>query len=294
MTMPEDRWLDVDGVRTRYVDTGSGPTLLLVYGGNFGSPDSASSVTTWEPVINGLSDRFRVVAPDKLGQGHTGNPLRDEDYSMEAVSRHLARFMDVLDLRDVHLMGHSRGGFLVTQMALDFPSRVRSVSIINSSTLAPGVGLNEPVLAKPPHPSFTRESLRWTYEHYSYGTAHVTDEWVESGYQVLCLPKYRESCRKMEEERLKTRVFLPEMARGKRDLLSRLAEMGMQRPTQLIWTLNDPTARLDRGIALFELIARRERDTAFHVFNQAGHFPYREHPARFNEAVAAFIQGIVR
>ena len=207
------------------------PDRHVVYGGNFGSPDSASSAATWEPVVAGLSDRFRVIAPDKLGQGHTDNPIGD-DYTMDAVARHLARFMDALDLRDVHLVGHSRGGFLVTQLALDHAARVRSVTIVNSSTLAPGVGLNEVVLAKPPHPSFTRESLRWVYERYSYDTAHVTDAWIETGFEVMGLPKYRESVRKMEDEGLKTRVFLPELARRKRDLLERLGSMGMQRPTQ--------------------------------------------------------------
>ncbi len=292
MTMPPALWRDVQGIRTRYFDVGSGLVLLLIYGGNFGSADSASSAATWQPVIAGLQDRFRVVAPDKLGQGHTGNPPGD-DYTMDAVARHLAQFMDALDLRDVHLVGHSRGGFLATQLALDFSERIRSVTIINSSTLAPGVGLNEVVLAKPPHPPFSRESLRWVYTRYSYSDAHVTDDWIETGFEVMALPKYRESVRKMEQEGLKTKLFLPELARRKRDLLERLGSMGMQRPTQIVWTRNDGTATLDRGFALFDLIAARERRTMFHVFNEAGHFPYREHPARFNAAIAAFIEDVV-
>ena len=45
--MKEGRWIDVDGIRTRYYEAGSGEPIVFVYGGNFGTGDSASSAYTW-------------------------------------------------------------------------------------------------------------------------------------------------------------------------------------------------------------------------------------------------------
>ena len=47
------------------------------------------------------------------------------------------------------------------------------------------------------------------------------------------------------------------------------------------------------GRALYELIAARERRAQLNVFNQSGHFTYREHPNAFNACLHAFIQGAV-
>ena len=54
--------------------------------------------------------------------------------------------------------------------------------------------------------------------------------------------------------------------------------------------LHDPTATLDQGQALFDLIVRSTPDSRMQVFNRAGHFTYREHPAEFNELLRSFIQ----
>jgi pimeloyl-ACP methyl ester carboxylesterase len=55
-----------------------------------------------------LAEWFRVIAVDKLEQGHTDNPKRDEDYTMAATVRHAYRFLLMLGLKDVHVIGHSR------------------------------------------------------------------------------------------------------------------------------------------------------------------------------------------
>ena len=131
--------------------------------------------------------------------------------------------------------------------------------------------------------------MRWVYQNYSYNRDIVTDEWVNAVLEVLALPKYRESVRKMEEEKLGIGLFLPELSREKRETLQWLAEGRLQRPTQIVWGYDDRTATLDRGIELFHIVARHERRTQLHVVNQSGHFPFREHPHRFNALLARFL-----
>jgi hypothetical protein len=286
--LPEGRWLDVDGVATRYFEAGAGEPLVLIYGGNFGTGDSASSAYTWNLNAAALAERFRVIVPDKLGQGETGNPP-DDDYTMAAVVRHVAAFMRKLHLPPAHLVGHSRGGYAAARLAILRHDLVKTLTVVNSGTLSPGVGTNEVALARPPHPRGSRECVRWVYEHYSHSPAVVTEDWIDAVMATMALPKYQESVRKMEGENLAARLFLPELAREKRETLQWIADGRLQRPVQVIWGFNDRTAVIERGMELFRLIAAHERDTQLHILNAAGHFPFREHPARFNELLAGFV-----
>jgi len=287
--MPPARTIEVDGVATAYHDAGAGEPIVFIYGGNFGTPESASSAQVWNLNFVPLSRQFRVVAFDKLGQGYTGNPLRDEDYTMAAVVRHAAAFIAALKLPPVHLVGHSRGGFAAARVALDHPQLVRSLTIVNSGTLSPRVSTNEIVLTGPPHPPYTRESARWTYEGYCFNPRNVTDDWIEIVYDVLNQPKYRESVRKMVEEQAGARFFVPQLAKQKRETLQWMNEGRLQRPVQIIWGYNDRTASVEGAFDIFRMIGAHQRRTELHIFNQAGHFPYREHPERFNATLGRFV-----
>src|SRR5688572_28510258 len=126
---------------------------------------------------------------------------------MAAVVRHAAAFLRAMKLRDVHLVGHSRGGYAATRAVLENHDLVKSLTVVNCGMLSPGVGTNEVVLAKPPHAAGTRECVRWVYENYSFDPKVVSEEWVEAVMHTLSLSKYQESVRKMGVERLGTRLF---------------------------------------------------------------------------------------
>lgn len=290
--MRDPKWIDIDGIRTRYFDSGSGIPILFLMGGNFGMPYSCSPCESWEKNFDPLSRKFRVIAFDKLGQGFTDNPKRDEDYTMGAVVEHAHGVMKALDLQNVHLVGNSRGGYLAARLTLLHAERVRSCTIINTSTLSPGVGLNEVWLAKPPHPPLSREGLRWVQERYATNLVEISEAALDRAYEVACLPKFQECVRKMEVEKLRTKVFVPDLAREKRETLTWIEERGMGRPTQVVWTTHDRTATLERGIQLFEMIARKEPQASFHVFNHAGHTPHQVHAERFNALLTSFIESV--
>lgn len=292
--MPKARWIDVGGVRTCYFDAGTGDPIVFVYGGNFGGMDSASSAPVWNLNFGPLSSNFRVIAFDKLGQGYSDNPLRDEDYTMAAVVDHAAAFIKALNLPPVHLVGHSRGGFACTSLTLRYPDLVRSLTIVNSGTLMPTFNMNEAVLTPCPFPSYTREAARFVYEGYSYDKRKVTDEWIDTVMAVLSLEKSRESARKMVDEKLKSRIFLPQLALYKRETLNLIKEGLLRRPVQIFWGYNDPTSRVDGSLELFKLIGQHNRRTFLHVINEAGHFVYREQPEQFNASLARFVRSAAR
>ena len=288
--MTNEKFIDVDGIRTRYFEKGTGPAVVLFHGGHFGSHDAADCADDWSLNFEGLAEWFHVYAVDKIGQGFTDNPRRDEDYTMAAVVRHAYGFLKTLGLRKVHPVGHSRGAYLVARLALEHPELFASCILVDTNTLAPGISKNETVMANPPQPRLSRESQRWVLQKYSYGFEHITEEWLDVMMSVAALPKYQEAVAKMEDIGLRTTRFLPHLARQKDETLGIIRDRGFGMPTLLAWAYNDPTATIDQGHALFALIARSTPDSRMYIFNRSGHFSYREHPAEFNDMLRGFIQ----
>ncbi len=287
--LPPGKQAEVDGLPTWYTEQGDGPPVVFVYGGNFGTGDSQGGAFVWEHQIAGLSSSFRTIAYDKPGQGWT--PLEEDDdaHTMQRVVDHLIAFIETLELPAVHLVGHSRGGYIATRATLQRQDLVRSLTIVNSGTLAPGVSMNESVLARPPHEAFSREAVRWVYEHYCHDPQSVSEAWVDRAHRVLTAPAHRATVERIRERNLLARRFLPELEHDKRQTLGWIDEGRLQRPTQIIWGRDDRTAVLSCGFQLFANVARHEPRTVFNVVDKCGHFPYREHPRWFNGVVGRFI-----
>ncbi len=177
--MIDEKFIDVNGIRTRYFEKGAGPIVVLFHGGHFGSHDAADCAEDWSLNFDGLAQWFHVYAVDKIGQGYTDNPKRDEDYTMATVVQHAYGFLKALGLRRVHPVGHSRGAYLVARLTLEHPELFDSCILVDTNTLAPGISKNETVMANPPKPRLSRESQRWVLQKYSYGFEHISEEWLD-------------------------------------------------------------------------------------------------------------------
>jgi 2-hydroxy-6-oxonona-2,4-dienedioate hydrolase len=287
--MPAPKWIEADGVSTCYFEAGSGEPVVLVHGGNMGAPEASVSAACWLYNIEPLSKHFHVVALDRLGQGYTEAPLRDEDYTMAASARHAAAFIKALGLPPVHLVGHSRGAYIAVRIALEHPELVRSVTIVSSGTLMPLIGTNENALMPCPLPTPSREAVHWVHRAYSFNPDCVTDDWVDMSYASVVLPEYQRGVRKMADEGLRNSLFVPALQKQKRETINAIREGHLQRPVQIFWGYNDRTATYEGGPELFRMIAPHERRTALHMLNEAGHFVFAEQPAQFNALLTRFI-----
>uniref|UniRef100_A0A3Q0SPA7 Epoxide hydrolase 2, cytoplasmic n=1 Tax=Amphilophus citrinellus TaxID=61819 RepID=A0A3Q0SPA7_AMPCI len=98
------------GVRTHYVEMGSGPPVLLCHG----FPESWYS---WRYQIPALAAAgFRVLALDMKGYGESTAPPDIEEYSHEQLCKELIIFLDKMAIPQVTLVGHDWGGSLVWAM----------------------------------------------------------------------------------------------------------------------------------------------------------------------------------
>lgn len=91
-----------DGARIHYKDWGSGQPVVFSHGW----PLHADS---WESQMLFLSDRgFRTIAHDRRGHGRSSQTWDGND--MNTYADDLASLLELLDLRDVVLVGFSTGG----------------------------------------------------------------------------------------------------------------------------------------------------------------------------------------
>ncbi|MFI5613381.1 alpha/beta fold hydrolase [Amycolatopsis sp. NPDC051903] len=108
-----DRFVDVGGIRTHYLEAGDGPrVLVLLHSGEFG----ASAELCWEHNIGALAEHFRVVAPDWLGFGET-DKIHDFVSKSDRMVRHLAAFLRTLAIDEAYFAGASMGATRLVQEA---------------------------------------------------------------------------------------------------------------------------------------------------------------------------------
>lgn len=286
MSLSNEKYVDVDGIRTRYYEKGDGETILLLHGSYFGADLSADCTANWSRNFQGLAEWGHVIAVDRLGQGDTDNPKRAEDYTMAAVVEHVVAFIKTLGLGNLHLVGHSRGGYIACRTTLDHPELMKTCVLIDSGTLAPGTTPMETIMADVPNPRLTKESQRWVLRRYSYGYDHIDDEWLDELTAVAATDKYKEAYSIVEVENSPYKAHLK---KHKAETLDIIRDRGMGKPTLVIWSWNDPTAVIERGHKLFDLIAETEPQCQMHIFNKSGHFTYREHPREFNAVLQNWV-----
>ncbi len=125
-----EKYIQVDGLKTRYLEEGTGPAVLLLHGASLGS-----SADVYQDTLERLAKGgYRAIAFDQPGYGHTDNP---SDYRASYRMRFIPEFIDALGLNTACVGGHSQAGNMVTQLALGRCPQVSKVIVIGTGPLLP-------------------------------------------------------------------------------------------------------------------------------------------------------------
>jgi len=119
---------DIDGVTQRYHVHGQGPVCVAHSGG---------PGVTWEYLrMPALEEHLTVVYPEPVGSGEGDSgrlPSHPHGYTRALYSRFLQALIDHLGVPEVHLLGHSHGGFVAQYHALHHPEQVAGVILYESA-----------------------------------------------------------------------------------------------------------------------------------------------------------------
>ena len=263
------RYLLVDGARIRYIDAGRGVPVVFLHG-------LGASMYAWRKNLAAVAAAgFRVIALDNRGFGLSDKPAAP--YDNAAYARLAIALMDSLRLTDAVLVGHSMGGAIAAQVAIEYPRRVRGLVLVGSA----GLGARDPLLFRMARwpvlgrvvlafrgRGFTARLLRSTY----FDPVRVTAADVDQYYAPVAQPQYGRALMGV------LRQFRFDALQGR---LDRIAA-----PTLVLWGEEDRWVPLGLGRALAAGITR----SAFLSVARAGHSVQEEAPDEVNHLVIRFLK----
>jgi pyruvate dehydrogenase E2 component (dihydrolipoamide acetyltransferase) len=263
-TGPEPATLEAGGRRLRYLEMGAGegPPVLFIHG--FGG-----DLYSWQFNQEALAEHHYTYALDLPGHGGSSKDLGGRA-DVGALAAAVLGFMDAKAIGKAHLVGHSLGGAVALDLALDHPDRVASATLVCSAALGPEINM---AFIDGFMQGRRRKQLQPVLEMLVADPATVSREMIED---VL---KYK---RLDGVEAALNHIATDAFAGGRQtlQLAGRLAELRV--PVQVIWGRQDQILPASHADGL-------PADVQVAVLDDAGHMVHMEKAAEVNDRLRAFI-----
>jgi pimeloyl-ACP methyl ester carboxylesterase len=244
---------------------GEGPDVLLIGG-------LGDTVESWQFQLDGLADRYRLIAFDNRGAGRTAMP--DGPMTVEVMADDAAGVLRALDVPFAHVAGFSGGSIIAQELAFRHPELVRSL-VLQSTWPVPdpylrswGLFIRWLVEVAPSERAFLEGFFLDIYTARAHNEGMV-DQIIEG---VLAFPHKQST----EDLHRFLDAFLDH------DTTDRLPEIAA--PTLVLAGGRDSTARPSLCRAVAELIPGAQ----FEVMEEEAHQPFQEVPEEWNARVDAF------
>ncbi len=279
---PDPKFVEApEGMSVHYRDQGcrNCPAILLVHGSN-------ASLQTYEPLVEELADRYRLISYDQPGHGLTG-PHPSDDYSASGMFDAISAVIEATGIKRFTIAGNSMGGWIAWRYALARPEDLSALILINAAGAPPPPDAEEPkrylgarIMRHPvgrflarhitPRSVFERSLRDATVED-----AFVTDEMVDRYWELMRYPGNRRA------------AGLRAIADREPHYGQRLSEITV--PTLILWGDQDLVTPLYDARTFDEMIPTSRSV----VFDDVGHVVMEEAPERTAMAIDEFLDAIL-
>ncbi|MDA1096988.1 MAG: alpha/beta fold hydrolase [Chloroflexi bacterium] len=265
--------LIADGGRVEYIVRGDGPPIVLLHGIGGGIEDWVDNI---DPLVEA---GHRVYVPSLPGHGGSDRPSAGWDPALgSAIVRDL---FDGWGIERALLVGHSAGGLLAIQSALDLPTRIAGLVLVAPAGLSRDVGWALRLLTLPFIGRIfwrpTRAGARLATKSMFANPKNVSAEFIDTWLNRRRDPRQRNAFFWLLKKGVGLRGLRRDLVLA--DHLDRLIC-----PVLTLWGEEDHVVPKPAGLEA--LMGRPDRRMV--LLSPCGHWPQIEHADRFNREVAAF------
>ncbi|MGV9294349.1 alpha/beta fold hydrolase [Amycolatopsis sp. NPDC003676] len=281
--MIQHRTTVVDGQKLFYREAGpvDAPAIVLLHG----YPTSSFMFRNLIPL---LADRYRVIAPDHLGFGHSAAPAADEfDYTFDALADLTSGLLDQLGLNRYAVYVQDYGAPIAWRLALKHPDRISAIVTQNGNGYEEGFvdsfwtglwayGANPGPDTEPAvRTALSYDAIRWQYLHGVPDPSLVSPDTWEHDHALVSRPGNDEIQLALFRDYQHNRPLYPQLHEFLRT---------HDVPVLAVWGRGDQIF----GPAGAEAFARDAKDAEVHLID-GGHFLLESHL----DVVAGYLRGFL-
>lgn len=266
----QEKFIEVDGIRTSYMEVGSGTPILFVHG-------LAGYKENWEYNLPEFGKRFRAIALDLPGFGHTERP--DVPYGIPFFADFVVKFLEALGIQRVHLVGNSMGGHIASfigatrkeipeKIVLADPAGARGKEFLEALPIKPE--MIEAMGPVDPGEDFVRMYANLQF----FKPGDRTEKMVQRA--LLDLKEGDLASRFNAHLKSLRGLIAHDMEPLYKDITA---------PTLVIWGENDAIVPLECADVIAEAIPGALKI----IFKECGHIPMIEKSGDFNRVVSEFL-----
>lgn len=294
MLSPDEHTLQVNGLELWYSVAGNGPVLIVQ------SPGWGIGAEVYEQTFQPLERQFTVIYYDTRGSGRSQSPANDEAYNVGIFVNDLEALRDHLGLDSFALVGHSHGGLIALNYALQYPQYLSHLLPLEAQLVGPvqyGRAAQQEEqrifseLVK--DPTFA-EAMQFFQSAGGFGALFQLKSDSEfSAFLARIMPLYVKDSK--HAPALKEYVMTHRLPLNA--LKATAASDGHFPVVSRLNTINIPTLILNGRYDIFcsaaqaRMMHERINGSKLVIFENSGHFPWVEEPDLFFSTLINFLQG---